>query len=198
MLRASALLLATLSVPALASTWTIDPTHSNVIFTVRHLVTKVSGSFNQFEGTIQFDDKKPEASKINFSVQTDSIYTAHSKRDTHLRSSDFFDSKKHPVAKFESTKVTSLGKGQFKVDGTLSLKGNSKPVVLEVDYLGTAKDTFGSIRGGFTAKTKLSRKEFGLTWNDMTEAGNVIVGDEVEMNFNLAAIEEIPQEARRK
>ena len=190
--------LSILSLPAWASTWVIDPTHSNIGFTVRHLVTRVSGSFNQFEGSIQFDNKNPELSKVNIAVKTESIFTANNKRDDHLRTSDFLDAKKHPTADFESSKVVSLGKGQFKIEGNLTLKGITKPIVLEVDYLGTAKDTLGKNRGGFSARAKLNRKDFGLTWNQLTEAGNVVVGDEVELNFNIAAVEEISQEAKRK
>lgn len=197
MIRFAALGVTLLALPAFASTWTIDNVHSNVGFTVRHLVTKVSGSFNEFEGNLQFDDKKPEASKVNVSVNTNSIFTANTQRDQHLRSADFFDTKKYPTATFESSKVTSLGKGQFKIDGTLTLHGQSKPVTLEVEYLGTAKDMYGNTRGGFTAKTKISRKEFGLTWNKLTEAGNVVVGDDVELAMNIAAIEAKPQEAKK-
>lgn len=198
MLKFTASIVALASLPAFASTWTIDNVHSNVGFTVRHLVTKVSGSFNEFEGSLQFDDKKPEASKVNVVVKAESIFTANQQRDQHLRSADFFDTKKYPTATFESTKVTSLGKGQFKIDGTLSLHGQTKPVSLEVEYLGTAKDMYGNTRGGFTAKTKISRKEFGLTWNKVTEAGNVVVGDEVELAMNIAAIESKPQEAKKE
>ncbi|NBO38018.1 polyisoprenoid-binding protein [bacterium] len=198
MLRKTSFALALVATPAFASTWTVDPVHSNIGFTVRHLVTKVNGSFNEFEGNVQFDDKKPEASKVNVTVKTESIFTANQQRDEHLRSADFFDTKKFPTATFESGKVAALGKGQFKIDGTLSLHGVTKPVTLEVEYLGTAKDMYGNTRGGFTAKTKISRKEFGLTWNKLTEAGNVVVGDDVEMNLNIAAIEVKPQEAKKE
>lgn len=198
MLRFAALFLGLISTTALSETWNIDPAHSSIGFTVRHLVTRVSGSFNEFEGFIQFDDKKPETSKVNVTVKTESIFTANSKRDAHLRTADFLDAKKHPNATFESTKVISLGKGQFKIEGTLTLRGVIKPISLDVEYLGNAKDLLGNTRGGFTAKTKLSRKEFGLTWNQITEAGNVVVGDDVEMTLNIAAVESKPQEAKRQ
>lgn len=198
MLRLGAFLLALAVTPALASTWNVDSVHSNIGFTVRHLVTKVSGSFNNFEGTLQFDNKKPESSKVNVVIRTESIFTANQQRDEHLRSADFFDTKKYPTAVFESTKVTSLGKGQFKIDGTLTLRGQTKPVSLDVEYLGTAKDLSGSNRGGFTAKTKISRKDFGLAWNKLTETGNVVVGDDVELAMNIAAVEAKPKEAKKE
>jgi polyisoprenoid-binding protein YceI len=198
MLRLGAFLLAFAVTPAFASTWNVDSVHSNIGFTVRHLVTKVSGSFNTFEGTLQFDDKKPDSSQVNVIIRTESIFTANQQRDEHLRSADFFDTKKYPTAVFESTKVTSLGRGQFKIDGTLTLRGQTKPVSLDVEYLGTAKDLSGNTRGGFTAKTKISRKDFGLAWNKLTEAGNVVVGDDVELAMNIAAVEVRPKEAKKE
>lgn len=197
MLRIAASVFSALAVPASASTWTIDNQHSNIGFTVRHLVTRVSGSFNLFSGTILFDDKKPEASKVSVTINLDSIFTANQQRDDHLRSADFFDTKKHPSATFESTRVVSVGRGNFKIEGNLSLHGQTRPVSLDVEYLGTMKDLNGNNRGGFTARTKLNRKDFGLTWNKITEAGNVVLGEEVELAMNIAAIETKPQEARR-
>jgi polyisoprenoid-binding protein YceI len=198
MVRLGTFILALTVSNAFASTWTVDHTHSNITFTVRHLVTKVSGSFNTFDGTLQFDDKKPESSKVNVQIQTDSIFTANSQRDDHLRSPDFLNTKRHPTAQFSSTKVASLGKGQFKIEGTLTLRGQTRPVSLDVEYLGTAKDLQGNTRGGFVAKTKLSRKDFGLSWNKLTEAGNVVVGDEIELLMNIAAVESRPQEAKKE
>ena len=186
------------SMPVSAATWNVDSSHSNIIFTVRHLVTKVSGTFNTFKGTLAFDDKSPESSKVMVEIQTSSINTANSQRDEHLRSPDFLNSSRHPAAIFNSTKVASLGKGQFKIEGTLTLRGQTRPVVLDVEYLGTAKDLQGNIRGGFVAKTKISRKEFGVSWNKLTDSGNVVLGDEVELQMNIAAVEERPLEAKKE
>jgi polyisoprenoid-binding protein YceI len=197
MLRLGILFLPFAAMPAYASTWTVDNVHSNITFTVRHLVSKVSGSFNAFEGSLQFDDKFPEASKVTMEIKTESIDTNNSQRDDHLRSPDFLNSKRHPNALFKSSKVVSLGKGQFVIEGSLTLRGQTRPVNLAVEYLGTAKDLQGNNRGGFVARTKISRKDFGLSWNKLTDAGNVVVGDEVELLMNIAAVEDRPKEAKK-
>jgi polyisoprenoid-binding protein YceI len=182
---------------AFATTWNVDTEHSNVTFTVRHFVSRVSGVFNDFNGSIVFDSDKPENSNVKFEVNTESVYTAHKARDEHLRSSAFFDSDKYKKAYFYSKKIMPAGKGLFKIEGVLEIRGIEKPVNLDVEYLGTAKDLKGANRSGFTAKTQLKRSDFGLTWNQITEAGLPVLGDEVEMQFNISLVEFNPLEAKK-
>lgn len=182
---------------ATSATWNVDTEHSNVAFTVRHFVSKVSGSFSDFNGSVVFDSGKPENSTVKFEVKTESIFTAHKVRDEHLRSPAFFDSEKFKNATFSSTKIIPQGKGLFRVEGLLEIRGISKPVAMEVEYLGTAKDLKGSNRSGFTAKTQLKRSDFGLTWNQLTEAGLPVLGDEVDLQFNVSLVEFNPLEAKK-
>jgi polyisoprenoid-binding protein YceI len=182
---------------AFATTWNVDSGHSNVIFTVRHLVSKVSGTFNDFSGSVVLDSDKPENSIVKFEVRTESIFTSLKVRDEHLRSSAFFDSNRFKTANFTSKRIAAAGKGLFKVEGMLEIRGIEKPVALEVEYLGTSKDQAGANRSGFTARTQLKRSDFGLTWNQITEAGLPVLGDEVEMQFNISLVELNPLEAKK-
>lgn len=174
---------------ALAAEWTVDAAHSNVMFTVRHLVSRVSGQFKDFSGTFSFDEKKMDNSKISFKIKTNSIDTSIGKRDDHLRSPDFFDSTKFPDMTFESTKVTSKGSNTLLIDGKMSLHGITKPVVFETEFLGLEKGPDGVRRAGFAAKTKINRKDFGLTWNKLVESGAMLVGEEVDISIQIEAIE---------
>jgi polyisoprenoid-binding protein YceI len=192
------LIFITLALPARATTWTVDTEHSNVLFHVRHFVSKVSGRFSDFGGSVVFDSDKTENNNILFEIRTESISTDHKVRDDHLRSAAFFYCDQYKKAIFKSNSIRPLGKGQFKIDGTLELRGVSKPVALDVEYLGTAKDLNGKNRSGFTAKTQIKRSDFGLTWNQFTDAGVPILGDDVELNFNIALIEITPLEATNK
>jgi len=184
----SALVSLVVALPALAATYEADPSHSNVDFTVRHIVSKVNGSFRAFKGTFDFDDKKPENSKANFTVDATSIDTGNAKRDDHLRSPDFFDTKKFPQLSFVSTKFGKASGDVYKLDGNLTLHGVTKPVSFDVEFLGQAKDPQGKMRSGFTAKSKINRKDFGLTWNKSLETGGVLVGEEVELNIQVEGV----------
>ncbi len=174
---------------ALAAEWNIDAAHSNVMFTVRHLVSRINGQFKDFSGTFSFDEKKMDDSKVSFKIKTNSIDTTIGKRDDHLRSPDFFDSTKFPDMTFESTKVISKGSNTLLIDGKMSLHGITKPVVFESEFLGLEKGPDGVRRAGFAAKTKINRKDFGLTWNKLVESGAMLVGEEVEINIQIEAIE---------
>ncbi|HJV33627.1 YceI family protein [Geomonas sp.] len=175
--------LTALSVPAmaLASTWNLDPDHSNVGFKVRHLmVSNVKGNFDKFSGTINIDDKDITKSSVQVSIDTNSINTNVQKRDDHLRSPDFFDVAKYPTMTFVSKKVVKAGKDKLKVTGNLTLHGVTKEVVLEVEGPSAdTKDPWGNIRKGATATAKINRKDFGLVWNKALETGGVAVGEEV-------------------
>lgn len=159
--------------------YTLDPAHSEVGFSVKHLViATVKGRFTKFEGTFNFDEAKKELSDVDVKIDATSINTAEPKRDEHLNSPDFFDTKTHSSITFKSDKVTGKGK-PTKVSGTLTMRGVSKPITLDVDYKGTVKDAWGNDKVVFTATGKLNRKDFGVSWNKSLDKGGVAVGDEV-------------------
>lgn len=181
-----------LSLPAFAfaSTWTIDPDHSNVGFKVRHLmVSNVKGSFDKHSGTVEIDDKDITKSKVNVSIDTSSINTNVQKRDEHLRSADFFDVANYPTMTFVSKKVVKAGKDKLKVTGDLTLHGVTKQVVLDVEGpTKESKDPWGNIRKGASATTKINRKDFGLVWNAALETGGVAVGEEITITLEIEMI----------
>jgi len=175
---------------ALASTWIIDPEHSDVGFKVRHLmVSNVKGNFEKHIGTVEINDHDITKSKVVVSIDTNSINTNVPKRDEHLRSSDFFDVAKFPTMTFVSTKVAKAGKDKLKVTGDLTLHGVTKQVVLDIEGLSTeSKDPWGNIRRGATATTKINRKDFGLAWNKVLETGGIAVGEEVTITLEIEMI----------
>lgn len=181
-----------LSIPALtlASTWIIDPEHSDVGFKVRHLmVSNVKGNFGKHTGTVEINDHDITKSKVVVSIDTNSINTNVPKRDEHLRSADFFDVAKFPTMTFVSTKVVKTGKDKLKVTGDLTLHGVTKKVLLDIEGLSTeSKDPWGNIRRGSTATTKINRKDFGLVWNKVLETGGIAVGEEVTITLEIEMI----------
>jgi polyisoprenoid-binding protein YceI len=171
----------------MARSFKIDKAHSEAVFQVRHMITRVRGRFSDFEGTIQFDEANPGQSSASFSIKAASIDTNEPDRDKHLRSDDFFGVEKHPTITFKSTKVSGSGK-QLSVTGPLTIRGVSKDVTLPVTYLGTAKDPWGMQRAGFESEITLNRKDFGLNWNAALEAGGFLVGDEVKISLSIQAV----------
>jgi polyisoprenoid-binding protein YceI len=170
------------------TTWNIDTSHSGVHFTVRHMViAKVRGAFDRWQGTFQFDEANPAASKVSVRIEAASVNTREEKRDAHLRSADFFDVENHPALTFESTKVEKAGDG-YRVSGNLTIRGVTKEVVLEVESLGKGKDPWGNERIAFQAQTSVNRKDFGLNWNQALEAGGVLVGEKVEIALDVQAL----------
>jgi len=169
-------------------TFSIDKSHSDVAFQVRHLLTKVRGRFTDFTGTVVFDEAQPDASSVTFSINATSIDTASADRDVHLRSGDFFAVDQHPTITFTSTKVTKKSAGQFDVEGTLTIRGTAKTITLPVSYLGAATDPWGNARVGFETEITINRKDFGLNWNAALEAGGFLVGDEVKISISAQAI----------
>jgi polyisoprenoid-binding protein YceI len=169
-------------------TFSIDKTHSEVTFQVRHLVTKVRGRFTDFSGTVQFDEARPEQSAIDFSINAASIDTGTADRDTHLRSEDFFAAEQYPVITFKSVKVAKKSAQQFDIEGTLTIRGIAQTLTLPVTYLGTATDPWGNTRIGFEGEVTINRKDFGLNWNAALEAGGFLVGDDVKISVSLQAI----------
>lgn len=181
-----ALSLGLLTVPGSASaeTWEFDPGHSRVGFAVRHLmVSNVRGHFKKWAGTIELDDKDPTKSKVEVSIDVDSISTDDDKRDAHLKSPDFFDSAKFPKMTFKSTKITKDAKG-YKVLGDLTIKDKTKPVTLVVEGPSKAvKDPWGNTKSGASVTGTINRKEFGLVWNMPLEGGGIAVGDDVKLEI---------------
>ncbi len=168
--------------------WNIDTSHSSVHFTVRHMViSKVRGGFTKWSGTLDFDPEHPEATSIAVKIETASIDTHEAQRDGHLRSPDFFDAEKFPTITFESKKIDRAG-DTFRVTGDLAMHGVTKPVTLEAEFLGAGKDPWGNQRAGFTAHGKLDRREFGLQWNQVLEAGGLLVGDTIDIAIDVEAV----------
>ena len=173
------------------ATWNIDPMHSEVQFKVKHLViANVTGSFNKFEGYAETSAEDFSDAKISFSADIDSIDTNQEQRDGHLKSADFFDAAKFPKLEFVSTSFTKKSGSEYSLKGNLTLKGITKEVDLHVEYGGTAKDSYGQIKAGFEVTGKINRLDFGLTWSPVTEAGSVVVSDDVKL---IAAVQVIKQ-----
>ncbi len=167
-------------------TYSIDPAHSEVSFRVRHLLTKVTGHFREFSGTITIPAELA-GSRVEFEIEAASIDTATADRDTHLRSADFFDVEKYPHLTFRSERVVQKGPDSFTVIGPLTIHGVSKEIQLAVTYLGTMDDPWGNAKAGFEATIRLNRKDFGLTWNAALETGGFLVGDDVDVTLNIQA-----------
>ncbi|HOI14954.1 MAG TPA: YceI family protein [Geobacteraceae bacterium] len=184
--------LALLALPALAAaeTWSIDADHSSVGFTVRHMmVSNVKGSFGTFSGTVEVDEKDIAGSKVSVTIDAASINTGVAKRDEHLRSADFFDTARYPTVTYVSKKVEKSGKDRLKVYGNLTLRGVTRPVVLDVEGPTAAyRDPWGKTRRGASATATINRRDFGLTWNKVIEAGGVLVGDEVKIILEMEFI----------
>lgn len=178
-----------------ATTWNIDPDHSNVGFKVKHLmVSNVKGNFNKFTGSVDLNEKDITKSKVDVSIDTKSVNTNVVKRDDDLRSPNFLDVAKYPAMTFSSKKVVRAGKDKLKVTGDLTLHGVTKEVVLDVEGPSAeSKDPWGNIRKGASATTKINRKDFGLTWNKALETGGVVVGDEVQIILEVEMIKVVPK-----
>lgn len=191
----SAIIALSLPLTALASTWTIDQDHTNIGFKVKHLmVSNVKGHFEKFNGTLDLNDKDITKSKVDVTIDTNSINTSVQKRDEHLRSADFFDVAKYPAMTFVSKRVAKAAKGKLKVTGDLTIHGVTKEVVLNVEPLSReSKDPWGNIRRGTSASAKVNRKDFGLTWNKALETGGVVVGDEIDITLEIEMIKAQPK-----
>lgn len=172
---------------AAAAVYEIDASHSTVGFKIRHVVTKTSGRFTKFSGTIHYEPGKPSAWKVTADIDPASINTDNEKRDGHLRSPDFFDTAKHPKMSFKSVKVTDAKGDSAKLHGELTMHGVTKPVVLDLEFTGAGKDPWGNEKAGFSARGKLNRKDFGIVWNKAVDNGGFILGDEVEINLEIEA-----------
>ena len=172
-----------------AAKYNIDPAHSDVSFRVRHMmVSKVGGRFEAFSGTFEHDSKNLKLWKAEAVIQTGSINTSNAKRDAHLKSPDFFDAQKYPTLTFKSTEVTDATPERAKLHGLLNIHGIEKPVVFDLEIHGVVKDPWGNTRAAFTAAAKINRKDFGLTWNQALETGQLLVGEEVALLLEVEGL----------
>lgn len=173
------------------ATWTIDPTHSEVQFRVRHLViSNVTGSFQKFDGKVEADKEDFSDAKISFSADIDSITTHNEQRDGHLKSADFFDAAQFPKLSFESVSFEKSGEGTYAMTGNLTIKGHTQPATLKVTHGGVANDFYGNTKAGFEISGKISRQQYGLTWNAVTEAGGTVVSDEVKLIMEVQVVKQ--------
>ncbi|WP_184542330.1 YceI family protein [Mucilaginibacter sp. FT3.2] len=169
-----------------ATKWVIDPMHSEVQFKVKHLViSTVSGFFKSFAGELITDGDDFENAEIDFTLDIDSIDTNQSQRDEHLKSAEFFDAEKYPKISFKSNSFTKTGDDEFALKGDLTIKDVTKPVSLDVEFGGSAADFYGNTKAGFEISGKINRKEFGLTWDGVTEAGSIVVGEDIKLLINV-------------
>lgn len=180
----------TTTVPtSLSGTYAVDPTHSRIGFVARHaMVTKVRGSFNEFEGSGYFDAENAANSHLQLTIQAASIDTRNPDRDAHLKANDFFDMETFPEITFASTAVDQVDAENYRVTGDLTIKGVTKPVTVDFEYTGSAVDPFGNRRIGLEGKTTVNRKDWGVSWNAALEAGGVLVSEKVTLEFEVSAI----------
>ncbi len=176
----------------MATTWKLDPTHSEVAFKVKHLViTTVTGYFRSFDGTVVTENEDDfTTGKVDFTLDTTSIDTNQSQRDEHLKSPDFFDAANHPQITFSSTSIEEKGSDEFVLRGDLTIGETTKPVKFDVEFGGTVTDPYGNFKAGFEVSGKISRKEFGLTWSAVTEAGAVVVSDDVKIQASVQFVKQ--------
>lgn len=171
---------------ATATKWVIDPLHSEVQFKVKHLViSTVSGFFKSFEGSLETADDDFEDAEISFALNIDSIDTNQTQRDEHLKSPDFFDAAQYPQITFTSTSFKNTGDEEYELVGDLTVKGVTKSVKLAAEYGGSTDDFYGNTKAGFEVTGKINRKDFGLTWDGVTEAGSIVVGEDIKLNINI-------------
>jgi len=169
--------------------WNIDAAHSGINFSIRHMVvSKVRGRFAKYTGTLSLDDSDITRSVVEATIDAASIDTGTPERDVHLRSADFFDVEQFPVLRYRSTRIERLSAERYRVVGDLTIRGVTREVELDVDYGGRAKDPWGNERVGFVARASVDQKDFGLQWNQVLEAGGVLVGDRVDIEVDIQAV----------
>lgn len=175
--------------------WHIDAAHSAVDFSVRHMmISTVRGSFAKFSGTVNINEADPTQSTVDVQIEAASIDTRDAQRDAHLRGQDFFDVEAYPYLTFKSKRVERIDETRAKLIGDLTIRDVTREAVLDVEYNGQAKSPWGTTSAGFEAQTKISRKEWGLTWNAALETGGVLVGDEIKISIQIEVVQQ-PEEA---
>jgi polyisoprenoid-binding protein YceI len=173
------------------ATYKIDGMHSEITFKVKHLmITNVTGSFKKFDATMEASAEDFSDAKISFEAAVNSISTDNADRDTHLKGDDFFAAEKFPVLSFTSTSLTHQSGNDYILKGDLTIKGVTKPVELAVEFGGTMTDFYGQFKAGFEITGKIKRSEFGLTWSAVTEAGGVVVSDEIKLNIAVQMVKQ--------
>lgn len=171
--------------------WTIDSSHTRANFTARHMmIANVHGQFDDITGTVEFNENDPAQSALDVKIGVASLNTRDEKRDGHLKSPDFFDVANHPYLTFKSTKVEKTSESTGRITGDLTIRGISQPVVLEVEYNGQAKSPWGTTNAGFSATTKINRKDWGLNWNVALETGGWLVGDEIKISIEAEIVKQ--------
>ena len=172
-------------------TWNIDYTHSQITFTARHMmISKVRGRFEDWAGVVNYDETNPTNTFADITIQATSINTKEEQRDRHLRSADFFDADNFPTLTFKSKRVEQDDANNGRLIGDLTIRGVTKEVTLDVAYAGQAKSPWGTTSSGFSASTKINRKDWGLVWNQALETGGVLVGDEVRLDIELELVQQ--------
>ncbi len=175
------------------TTWAIDASHAEVGFSVRHLmISTVRGRFGGIAGTVTLDEANPAASKVDVTIDVSTIDTRQEQRDAHLRSPDFFDVANHPTMHFVSKRIEGDVTNEFTIVGDLTIRGATHEVALSVKAEGRGMDPWGNERAGFSATGKIKRSEFGLTWNQVLEAGGVAVGDEIKLSIDAEVVKQQP------
>jgi len=178
------------------STWKIDSAHSEINFSVRHMmITNVRGQFDKFSGTVEFDEQNPANSIVDVQIDANSINTREPQRDGHLRSPDFLNTEKYPYLVFKSKRIELVDANRGRITGDLTIRDITREVVLDVEYAGMVKSPFGHTSAGFTATTKIKRKDWDLNWNVALETGGVLVGDEIKIDIELELIKQETLEA---
>ncbi|WP_322754559.1 YceI family protein [Frankia sp. Cas3] len=183
----------TITPDELTGTWTIDPVHSRLGFAVRHaVVTTVRGSFGSFEGTLTLDGAEPLSSSATVTISTASIDSGNADRDGHVRSADFLDVEQYPSITFVSNSAKSGGsETSFILSGDITVHGVTKPIDIEIEFGGSAKDPFGNTRAGFEGSATISRKEFGITFNAPLESGGLLLSDKIKIELDISAIKSV-------
>jgi polyisoprenoid-binding protein YceI len=171
--------------------WQIDPAHSQITFSVRHMmISNVRGRFEKFDGVVEFDEQHPTRSNVEIRIEAASINTREEKRDAHLRSPDFLNAAEYPYITFKSRRVEKIADRHGLIVGDLTIRGVTREVVLDTEYSGQAKSPWGAVSAGFTATTRLNRKDWGLNWNMALETGGWLVGDEVNISIELEIVKQ--------
>ncbi len=174
---------------ALTGDYELDPAHTSIGFVARHaMVTNVKGHFAEFSGTLHLDGADPSSSTASIDVAMNSIDTSNADRDGHLKSADFFKIDEFPTMTFRSTKAEALGGDDYRITGDLTILGTTRPITIDLEFNGAAKDPFGNERVGFEGKSEILRSEWGLTWNAALETGGMLVSDKIKLVFDISAI----------
>ena len=177
-------------------TWVLDPTHSEIQFKIKHLmISTVTGQFNKFSGTVETEEDDFTTAKVHFRAEVNSISTNNEQRDAHLRTGDFFDAEKYPDVVFEGQKMEKAGENEYKLHGTITMRGVSKKLVLDVEFGGITKDPWGNTRTGFSVTGKINRQDYGMSFGAVSETGGLLLGDEVKINANAQFVKQVAAQA---